>query len=596
MCGILVTNHNTDISYSKSRLKSIDFRGPDNLKVDVIDGITLGHLRLSIIDLDERSNQPMSFKKFHIVFNGEIYNYKQIRSQLISIGHEFKTESDTEVILIGYEQWGVEVVNYLDGMFAFIIYDSEKKILFGARDRLGVKPLYYSHVNGKFEACSQLRPISSGKKIDDQALAIYYDLGYIPAPYSIYEDIKKLKAGNCFKLDLSSNKLKKWVFWDIENLKGTNFQSTNKKEILSIIKDSVTKRLVSDVPLGVFLSGGIDSTLISKLAKDEKTNLTSFTVGFESKLLDETQRANVISKKINLNNKISRFNNEDLIAELKMHVLAFDEPFSDSTSIGTLLVNKKASEKITVALSGDGGDESFFGYNHFLWLKYFLKIEFIPKKIRKVLSKIILIYSQISGKQKYFNIGKILEGSRKDLMKNIFLGFNRLSINDDSWFDKHFEKYLSYSSSPYQQLSDLNTKLWLEGDSNVKVDRASMAYSVEVRSPFLDYKLIEKMRKINIKLRFSKEILKEILIDFGFDKHFFEKKKGFTMPVQKWTTSDFKELINEELTDDFLYSLPNFDVEKFKKMLMDHMNKNKNYSDFIWRIFILKLWYNDINK
>ena len=538
----------------------------------------------------------MKSGKYHIVFNGEIYNFKELRDELLILGYKFKTESDTEVILIGYQYWGESVVDHLDGMFSFIIYDLNKNVLFGSRDRLGVKPLYYSYVNNTFEACSQLRPISENKQICEEALNMYYDLGYIPAPYSIYKDVKKLKAGNCFRLDLELGDLKTWPYWDIKPLLKDDFNSIRKEELFSILEDSVNKRLISDVPLCVFLSGGIDSTLVAKIANDKKTNLASYTIGFNSKELDETKKATLISKKLRLNNKIYRFDNQDLIAELKKHVLVFDEPFSDSTSIGTLLVNKNASKKITVALSGDGGDESFFGYNHFVWLKYYLLIEFIPRKVRVFLSKILLELSKLSGKQKLFNISKLLSGSRIDLMKNVFLGFNRLSLKkNDFWFDKHFRKYLSYSTSPYQQLSDLTTKLWLEGDSNVKVDRASMAYSIEVRSPFLDYKLIEKMREINVSLRYRKNILKKILTDIGFEKKFFDKKKGFTMPIEEWTKKDLKELIITELSDEFLYSLPGFNVQKFKKMLTNHMNGKTNYSSFIWRIFILKLWFNDIS-
>ena len=596
MCGILVSNENLNLAQAEARLQKIGFRGPNRLNINKVDKIILGHLRLSIIDLDPRSDQPMIYDDFHIVYNGEIYNFKDLKNTLLNLGYNFKTESDTETILVGYKHWGKNVVDHLDGMFAFIILDRKKNILFGARDRLGVKPLYYSFVNGIFEACSQLRPIANGKKISQIGLSIYYDLGYIPAPFSVFENVHKLKPGNCLELDLSSKKLKTWSFWDIENLSHQSYKSTNKDEVLSILKDSVKKRLVSDVPLGVFLSGGIDSTLVAKIAKDEKTNLTSYTVGFESEKFDETKRAKIISKKINLKNQTSKFSNEDLVDELKRHVLAFDEPFSDVTSLGTLLVNKKASKKIIVALSGDGGDESFFGYNHFLWLKLFLYIEILPKKIRSYLSKFFIRYSENNDNQRFFNIGKILEGSRADLMKNIFLGFDRLSLNKDSWYEQHFQKYLTYSSCPYQQLSDLNIKLWLEGDSNVKVDRASMAYSLEVRSPFLDYKLIENLRKIKLKFRFRKKILKDILTDFGFNKGFFDKKKGFSMPIEDWTKIDLKEMIITELTDEFLNSLPKFNVIKFKKMLNKHMNSNRNYSDYIWRIFILKLWYNDFNK
>lgn len=597
MCGIYITNLRIGENEVRRRLETIKFRGPDFTGVQKKNSLTLAHLRLSIIDLDERSNQPMNVNDNIIVFNGEIYNFLEIKEELINKGCVFNTTGDTEVLLKGYEVWGEEIVSKLNGMFAFAIYDVKKNILFCSRDRLGVKPFYYSWLDGEFEICSQLKPISYGKKVNNEAISMYLDCTYVPSPFSIYENVFKLPPGHNLIIDLENNTHIVKKYWDLFEVKKTksSFKQA-KNDLHKLIKDAVRIRLKSDVTFGAFLSGGIDSALVSSIASEiSLEQLKTFTIGFENKKYDESKIAEEFSKRIKSEHKLTICKPEDFLKMMPILIKVYDEPFGDSSALPSLLLNKITKEHVTVALSGDGGDESFLGYNHFDLLLKYKKIFIIPYFFRKFISFFLGV---VSSSSKVNSIRRLLEVKNiNNFIEGIFLGYNTLLKDRDVSWLSNYSVYKDGSSLLLQKAADLNIKLWLENDSNVKVDRASMASSVEVRSPFLDYRIVEFARTLPVKYRIyngkKKYILKEILKEYIPEEIFEQPKKGFSIPIGQWICNELKEEFTKTLSDDFLYSVPNLDVDKFKKMFKDHIDGKAEYSSYIWRVYVLAKWYKE---
>lgn len=597
MCGIYLTN--IPISQKKllQKLDKIKFRGPDNLGIIHKANISLGHLRLSILDLEERSNQPFIFEHLTLVYNGEIYNFKEVKNGLIEEGYLFETTSDTEVLLKGYHAWGEKILDRINGMFAFAVYDENKKMVFIARDRLGVKPLYYSWQNGELELCSQIAPLNKGK-LNQEAISIYLQTGYIPSPFSIYEGIKKLPPGQYATFNLQENKKEIHSYWDLTKVEESDISYEDAKDQLhDLIVDAVKIRLQSDVPCGSFLSGGIDSALVSSIANSiQKEKLKTFTIGFDDREFDESQVAEQFAKIIGSEHHLISSTQEQLLVLLDDFFKAYDEPFADSSAIPSLLLNKKVKPHITVALSGDGGDESFLGYNHFEWIKKIKIFFYIPYIIRYFLSYIIpfsWIGKRGASIKAIFRMKDVT-----DFIKGIFYGFDSILMKEEQENDG-YEKYLNTTTNPFQRAADLNLKLWLENDSNVKVDRASMAYSVEVRSPFLDYRVVEYARSLPVSFRFQswkrKRILRDILKDFIPEKIFDQPKKGFSIPLADWMRNELKEEISFYMTKEKLAKIPNLDIAKINKMFHFHMTKNVDYSMYIWRVYVLSKWI-DLKK
>jgi len=599
MCGIYITN----IAFSKKevqdKLKSIEYRGPDNTGVTKVNEITLGHLRLSILDLEERSNQPFSYENMHITFNGEIYNFLDLKSELIALGYSFKTTSDTEVLLIGYKVWGKEILQKLNGMFAFSIYDSERNTIFSARDRLGVKPFYYYWKGGNVEVCSQLRPLIKGRKINEDAISAYLDCRYVPSPFSIIQDVYKLSPGNYMEIDLETKKMVVESYWDLKKVKACKLSYQEAKEELhELLRDSVKIRLQSDVPIGSFLSGGIDSALITSIANEvSDSQINTFSIGFENPKYDESKIAKKFSEIINTNHTETICKAKDVLALIPKLVEVYDEPFADSSALPSLLLNSVTKQHVTVALSGDGGDESFLGYNHFEWLKKVSLFYKIPFFIRKIIANTFLtklIHKKTESVKTILNAKSI-----KDFIPYIFIGFDSLQKKRDITWANTFSSFRELSNNMMQQAADLNIKLWLENDSNVKVDRASMAYSVEVRSPFLDYRIIEFARTLPVNYRFHKgvrkKLLRDILKEYIPEEVFNQPKSGFSIPLNDWIRGELKDEFIMVLNDDFLSRLPNFDVEKFKNQFQSHLDGKMDYATNIWKVYVLARWYKEFN-
>ncbi|WP_178985258.1 asparagine synthase (glutamine-hydrolyzing) [Winogradskyella helgolandensis] len=597
MCGIYLTNIPYEEGIIEKKLESISFRGPDYTGIQKINNLTFGHLRLSILDLDPRSNQPMSYENLSLVFNGEIYNYQTVKTELKDLGYLFKTESDTEVLLIGYKHWGKEVLDKINGMFAFSIYDALTNKLFSARDRLGVKPFYYYWHKGELELCSQIRPLLKDKNINDEAISIYLDTDFIPSPYTIAENVFKLPPGNYMEIDFKTSQLTIYEYWNLKEtkIKDISYEDA-KNELHDLLKDAVKIRLQSDVPIGSFLSGGIDSSLVSSIATNvSPTKISTFSIGFDDPIYDESKIAEQFAKIIDSNHTTTICRPSDIMELIPKLTEVYDEPFGDSSALPSLLLNKVTKQYVTVALSGDGGDESFIGYDHFDSLIKNRKIMDIPYGIRKFIAN--------SGMLKLFgfNTHRINNAlntkSRNDFIENIFSrkGF-LLKEKRQDWM-KYYQGYKTWSDIFLQKAADLNIKLWLENDSNVKVDRASMAYSVEVRSPFLDYRVIEYARTLPMHYKYEKgrqkKILRDILKEYIPEEVFNQPKRGFAVPIGNWMRKELREEFDLALNDDFLNRVPNLNVKKFKGLYRDHMSEKADHRVYIWKLFVLSKWYEE---
>jgi len=600
MCGIYLTNFLFTEEEIKTKLEKIKYRGPDHTGVLKKVDVTLGHLRLAILDLDKRSNQPFQFNNYTIVYNGEIYNFKDTRKELETLGYSFQTTSDTEVLIKGYDAWAEKVLDKLNGMFAFAIYDTEKQKVFCARDRLGVKPFYYYWKEGQFEICSQLQPLMNKEsKVSSEAVSIYLSTGYVPSPFSILEDVYKLQPGCILSLDLKKKSKKIKKYWDLKKVKTLDITyGEAKNRVERLLKDAVKIRMQADVPLGTFLSGGIDSALVTAMAAEiSPAKIKSFTIGFEDSKYDESKVAEKFASILGTEH-ITTICKEDDVLELIPHLIeVYDEPFADSSALPSLLLNKITKQFVTVALSGDGGDESFIGYNHFNTILKYKKLEKIPFVFRKAFSKFL------PDSNKYKNI--LLCRTENDFIKRVFIGEQSLLTKKKSnWIDEEFPTYKTLSLNPIQKTADLNIKLWLENDSNVKVDRASMAYSMEIRSPFLDFRIVELARKLPLNFKFegnkTKRILRDILSYFIPNDIFNLPKSGFSIPLGKWLKTTLKEDFEQTVTDDFLNNIPNIDIEYTVTMIDEYFNdkaigKDSN-TELIWRLFILAKWMEKYNE
>jgi len=597
MCGIYLTNIPYDNEEITSKLNSISFRGPDYTGIEKVNDLTFGHLRLSILDLDPRSNQPMFFENLTIVFNGEIYNYKSIREELKALGYIFKTESDTEVLLIGYKHWGKSILDKINGMFAFSIYDSKTNILFSARDRLGVKPFYYYWENGKVEICSQIKPMLSGKKVNDDAVSMFLDCMFIPSPYTIAQNVFKLPPGNYMEIDFNNNALQTFSYWNLKpvKIKDISYEDA-KRELHDLLLDAVKIRLQSDVPIGSFLSGGIDSALVSSIAaKVSNSKINTFSIGFDDPKYDESKIAEQYAKILNTTHTTTICNPSDILHLIPKLTDVYDEPFADSSALPSLLLNKVTKQYVTVALSGDGGDESFIGYEHFDSLVRNKRIMDIPYILRKFIANSGLL--KLFRMDSYRIKNALHTKSRNDFIENIFSRKGFLLNEKKQEYMKHYQGYKSWSNIFLQKAADLNIKLWLENDSNVKVDRASMAYSVEVRSPFLDYRVIELARSLPMHFKYEKgrqkKILRDILKEYIPESVFDQPKRGFAVPIGEWMRKELKQEFLEALNDDFLNNVPNLNVKKFKQLLIDHMEGIEDHTANIWKLYVLSKWYKE---
>ncbi len=629
MCGIFgIISKEVDKQLLISMGQTLSHRGPDAEGYYIERAgskiIGLGHKRLSIIDLSPSANQPMKDGDVVIVFNGEIYNFPDLKKILLEKGYKFFSKSDTEVIIKSYMEWGIDFISKLNGMFAIGLLDKKKKTLYLIRDRIGIKPLYYYYKHGDFAFASELKAFykieNFDKDIDLISLNDYFSLGYIPYPKTIFKNSYKLNPGSYLKYDLKSGELKKERYWEIDCLNGRKLNNIGeiKEKLMFLIEDSVRKRMISDVPLGAFLSGGIDSSIIvANMAKLSNKPVKTFTIGFEGEE-DEREYARLTSKKYGTEHTEEILSFESIVNLIPNLIYQMDEPFFDHSIFPTYLVSKLARQEVIVALSGDGGDENFGGYvRPYMFSKYFEKYLLIPEFIRNIVEKKIVLpfincLSFISPhKRKLFKIIEILSSKGDEqIISHMFLMTGKMKgLLYSDFFKSELEK--KYSPSIFSGTLELNKGLslpqwnmchdlknYMVNDILTKVDRMSMLNSLEVRVPFLDHRVVEFALRIpsNYKLRgkITKWILKETFKEDIPKRLINLSKKGFGIPLKKWVETFVKKEIwsyikNNKLTFNFYF--------REREVLKLLENKKENFSIELWLIFVFLKWMeNLLNK
>lgn len=610
MCGIFGTTLRYSSEVIERKLELMNFRGPDHTGIKEFDvsselKLTFGHVRLSILDLDARSNQPFVYNEnISIVFNGEVYNYKELKSQYLS-DVILRTTSDTEVICAMYEKFGTACVNYLNGMFAYVIYDSKNKILVGARDRLGKKPFYYWYTSRGFEFASQLKVVQYGHQleVDELSRQFYVLQGYIPDPYCILKGVRKLRAGQQLIYHLENNQLEICYYWNIfDNTCGFTVPKSfdeAKETVRDLLFDSVKKRLRADVPVGIFLSGGIDSSLTSAIVSKINHNICAYTIGFDNARYDESQYAQNVAKSLGIPIKVSMCVGEDQQQIFDDYINYFDEPFCDPSMIPSSLVAQKAREDVTVVLGGDGGDELFFGYEKYEYIMARLRQYQKPYWLRKLASPYFL------WKKGYTDMVYATQRDYADVFRSegIFVydfggaeKFNRLKLArllpDYDIFHKE-RGALAYS--------DYDMKFFMNA-VNQKVDRATMRCSLELRNPIMDYRIAEYSRLIPFEYMYTptlklKSILKSILFDMVPKKMFNREKQGFMPPTNDWFRGSLKSKLLDVITERNVRELlPELDVERFISLRDEFMSGREMDARRFWAVYTYINWYKKYMK
>ena len=597
MCGILGLwdfENRIDRTKLKKMRDLMEHRGPDDKGLFIDTHIGLAHRRLSIIDLSRTGHQPMcnEDESIWIVFNGEIYNFQEIKAELEKKGHRFNSNTDTEVIIHAYEEYGEECLKLFNGMFAFAIWDSNKKRFFLARDRLGIKPLYYYWDRKRFVFASEMKSILEfdfvEREINRQALRDYFSHLCIPSPNTIFNNIYKLKPGYCLTLDKGGIKEKQ--YWDLEYEEKQISEKSAEKLIIEKLKESIEKRLISDVPLGAFLSGGIDSSTIVALMSKLRDNVKTFSIGFEGNETDELGLARKTAKRYNTEHYEYAINPAEfnLFPKLVYHA---DEPFADSSLIPTYMVSKAARRKVTVCLSGDGGDENYAGYDRYRNHKiegYYTKI---PRGVRRMIYK----YSKNPRYKRMFRIGMINNNSVRFVKGNEqFLDSEKKALFNFEWEKQSLAGTFSNKKikSNINKILFFDTKVILPADFLKKVDVASMANSLEVRTPFLDHNFMEFNAGLpaNYKLHGleRKYILKKAVRNLISRDIIYGKKKGFTIPVNDWLKKELKDELKDIIFSSTKRSLLNKDY--IAKLWNQHQRGIFNHRERLWALLSFELW------
>lgn len=625
MCGIngIIQNNHISLSQVSSSIMQMNdqiiHRGPDDdgcfTEAAEEFSIAMGMRRLSIIDLNS-GQQPIysEDKNIVIVFNGEIYNYKTLRADLVSKNIAFNTKSDTEVILKLYQHEGVDGFKRLDGMFAFSIYDRIKKKVFIGRDFFGEKPLYFTQHNDQFLWASELKSIlkiiPTVPPINKLGLNLFFRLTYIPAPFSIYEGIHKLRPNHLLVYDLENVSWSTEPIREIQSIEKVDVSfDTAKAKVRELVSESVDSRSVSDVPIGTFLSGGVDSSIVSLcLSKISTQKINTFSIGFEKKAFDERDKSQTVANLINSNHHEFVLNENDLKTNVSEILDNFDEPFSDSSSLPSYLVAHQTSKHVKVALTGDGGDEVFGGYN-----KYYIgKINerytgLVPEPLHKLTRKVLqpALYSKSDKRGKRFKINKLLNSI--DYSKQFYWDIISLGFADNSLQNYLLPQFMESDPFSYYKSTtgikapnsltdyrEIDRNISLEGDMLVKVDRTSMLTSLECRAPFLNKKLWDYTNSLPedflMKGWNKKYILKEAFKE-DFPEGFLDKSKsGFGVPIGDWLRSSLKKELEKYIESPFLEAQQIFNSTSIQKLVKDHLN-GKDNTFMVWTYFCFQKWY-----
>ena len=598
MCGIvgLVTKKEKEntIKLMNDRIKH---RGPDGDGYFIDGDVALGHRRLSIIDLST-GDQPMFNEDGSVVtvFNGEIYNYQELKEELIALGHDFKTKSDTEVLVHGYEEWHTDLPKHLRGMFAFAIYDKNKNEVFLARDNFGIKPLYYAKMNDTFMFASEIKAFLDvpdfEKVFNESILETYLEFSFVPTNETFFKGVHRLDAGCSLLYKDGEIKLNKYFKLDFKE-ENMSFEDAV-KNISDVMKDSVEKHLIADVEVGSFLSSGIDSSYIVSLAKPDKT----YTVGYENKKYDETMYAKDLAEKLGIKNESKIITKEEYLENISKIMYHLDEPTSDPAAISLYFVAKLASKDLKVVLSGEGADEFFGGYNYYreeVDYKFYNKL---PYCLRHIIGKVASIFPEGRGFNFLVRRGEKLENSYIGVNRNFSSKMAKKVLKNNYELEAiHvtkdvYNEFKNYSNIDKMQAIDIN--FWLMKDILLKADRMTMASSIEGRVPFIDKEVFKVASHLPFDYKVTKEntkvalraAAKEVIPTEAYKK----KKLGFPVPVREWIKEgDFKEEVEKTLNSDVANKY--FNTKIINKMFEEHVNGKKDNYRKIWTIYTFIKWY-----
>lgn len=607
---------------------SLQHRGPDGSGYEFFQQencqVGLGHRRLSIIDLSNAAGQPMWYKQFCVIFNGEMYNYAEVRAELEKLGHHFITHSDTEVMLHAWEQWGVEMIHRFIGMYVFIIYDTEKKQLYCFRDRAGVKPLYYYWHEGLFMFASELKAFHQHpwfkKEINTQAVHQYLQYGYILAPLAIFNHTHKLLPGHYLQFDLVNAKFsihKYWDVYDAYNKPKLSISETEAKHHIEQLLISACKyRMVADVPVGVFLSGGYDSTAVTALLQaHQPEKIKTYTIGFHEEDHNEAVYAKKVAEYLKTDHTehyCTTKEAQEIIPDIPFFC---DEPFGDSSIIPTTLVSQLARKEVTVALSADAGDEVFAGYAKYpIAMDLYKKIDAFPLFIKKPAGKMLryvpdALLVKLSGntaaaikKQRLADI--LQQPTSAPVINDVLLSQVYADGQLDDLFNGKIKKHRSFFESEnllndslgnLDKILAIDYKTYLPDDILVKVDRAGMSISLEGREPLLDHRLIEFVAQLPEHLKMNgnnkKYLLKEIVHDYVPKEMMDRPKMGFGVPVFKWLKTDLRYYADEYMSDAAFNRHGLFKLEAVHHIMHHFYKGDRNYNSLFWYLLMFQMWY-----
>ncbi|WP_024954323.1 asparagine synthase (glutamine-hydrolyzing) [Sulfurospirillum arcachonense] len=626
MCGIIgFIDKNKSIDVLNNMLQIQSYRGPDDSGVyfDEKSGVHFGHNRLSIQDLSSHGHQPFlsNCENYVIVFNGEVYNFKSLRSELESLGYKFISNSDTEVILYSYKEWDIKCIDKFIGMFAFAILDKIQDKLIIVRDRAGVKPLYYYTNKNQFMFSSEIKSFHKHpafkKEQNLEALPYFFQFGYIPAPYTIFKNCFKLEAGHYLELKIDNFEFEITKYWDVNNYYLQEKITKNEDEIIEdiekILDNAIDLRMVSDVPVGVFLSGGYDSSLVASiLAKKQGKKINTFTIGFDDEKYNEAKHAKKIAEYLGTNHTEYYMKNNDMLNLVESLPFYYDEPFGDSSALPTMIVSKLARQSVIVALSADGGDEAFCGYSKYFFLNKFQNI-FSNKLKKAVVKNGLNIFSAQSIE--YIN-EKLPKKLKQTNIKDKYTKFQR-AIKSSS-LEKMFENASSYVDKKeivrclnvaqnqklfkkwekigkielLNQMMAIDYKLFMNDDVLTKVDRATMSVSLEGREPLLDHRIIEYMARVPLNIKYKnnqgKYLLRQVLYKYLPKEMVDKPKSGFQIPLNEWLRGELKPLVLKYLDNKILDK--NIFVTEEINILKKRFFEGEDIGTTIWFILMYQMW------
>ncbi|HYA89350.1 MAG TPA: asparagine synthase (glutamine-hydrolyzing) [archaeon] len=621
MCGIVgtVKFHGVAEAESvRSAAATMIARGPDDSGVWISENVGLGHRRLAILDVTPAGHQPMSSPdgRFVIVYNGEIYNFRDLRGELEERGANWRSSSDTEVVLAAYAKWGPRCLKRFRGMFAFAIWDRQRKSLFAARDRMGVKPFYYCCSSAGFAFASRPRalfhlfPALPGD-LDFQALRFYLEAGYVPAPHSIFQSIRKLPPAH--SLTLTGGELRVERYWDLRSVAPEpDWESRREDELLDelgeIVSRNVRRRMVSDVPVGAFLSGGIDSSVVAAvMAKHSSRPIQTFTIGFDAERYDESVYASEVARKIGSEHSCERLNVSELLELLPRYFEEFDEPFSDSSAIPTMAVSRAARRHVTVSLSGDGGDELFGGYPYYGMVHRLEPFFQLPAQIRRWTASL----AGIIPRHRFRLLAAAL---RKQNPAEVFCFARSLTKDFKSLLDAgaasrtvSFSDFLLETAKAFppglraaEQAMRLDMLCTLPGDYLQKVDVSSMAFSLESREPLLDHELVEWSLRLPLKWKLrgarGKYLFRKLAFRYVPRELLERPKHGFEIPLAEWLRGPLAGWAEGRFQEKSLFERVPLNQTKLLEVFELHRSGRRNAHPLLWAAAVLLEFCSRLSK